>query len=150
MEGRLPVSTAGFDTNAYLGLVTALPLRPIRNRRELDRAIKMLDALLDRPKLSRAEQDYLEVLTDLIEKYEDATDPIEPLPDAEMLQFLMEARGITQAELAAATGVVNTTLSAVLHGRRRLNRDHIERLSQYFGLSPAVFLGELKSVVRPT
>jgi HTH-type transcriptional regulator / antitoxin HigA len=133
------MSTTGFDRTTYLGLVATLPLRPIRNERELDRAIKMLDALLDRPKPTRAEQDYLEVLTGLVEKYEAAADPIEPLSDADMLRFLMEARGLTQMELAAATGIVNTTLSAVLHGKRRLSRDHVARVTEFFGLSSAAF-----------
>lgn len=128
-----------FDQPAYLRLVATLPLRPIRNERELNRAINMVDRLLDRPKLTRAEQDYLEVLTDLIEKYEADNDPIEPVPDAEMLRFLMESRGMTQKELASATEIVNTTLSAVLHGKRRLSRDHIGRVAAFFGLSPAAF-----------
>jgi len=133
------VSMTGFDHDTYIELVTALPLRPIRNGRELNRAIKMLDSLLDRAKLTRAEQDYLDVLTDLVEKYENATDPVEPVPDADMLRFLMESRGMTQWELAAATGIVNTTLSAVLHRKRQLNRDQIGRLAGYFGLTPAAF-----------
>ncbi|HEX5444504.1 MAG TPA: helix-turn-helix domain-containing protein [Pirellulales bacterium] len=133
------MSTASFDASLYLDLVAVLPLRPIRSERELDRAVKMLDALLDRPKLSRTEQDYLEVLSDLVEKYEAATDPIEPLSDADMLRSLMEARGMTQLELAAATGIVNTTLSAVLHGKRRLSREHVGRVTEFFGLSPAAF-----------
>jgi HTH-type transcriptional regulator/antitoxin HigA len=133
------MSTTGVDHNAYLRLVATLPLRPLRSERELDRAIKMLDALLDRPKLTRAEQDYLEVLTDLVEKYETAADPVEAVSDADMLRFLMESRGMTQLELAAATGVVNTTLSAVLHGKRRLSREHVGRVTQFFGLSPAAF-----------
>ena len=133
------MSTTGFDQSTYLGLVTTLPLRPIRNDRELNRAIKMLDSLLDRAKLTRAEQDYLEVLTDLVEKYEDATDPIAPVPDGDMVRFLLESRGMSQVELAAATGIVNSTLSAVLHGKRRLNRDQIGRLAEYFHLEPTVF-----------
>lgn len=133
------MSTTGFDRSAYLGLVTTLPLRPIRGERELDRAIKMLDTLLDRPRLTKAEQDYLEVLTDLIEKYEASADPIEPLPDADMLRFLLDSRGMTQLELAAATGIVNTTLSAVLHGKRRLSRQNVARVTRFFGLSPAAF-----------
>lgn len=133
------MSATAFDHNTYLGLVTTLPLRPIRGERELDRAIKMLDALLDRPKLTRAEQDYLEVLTDLVEKYEDAADPAQPVSDGDMLRFLMESRSVTQLELAAATGIVNTTLSAVLHGKRLLNRDHIGRVAEFFGLSPTAF-----------
>ena len=133
------MSTAAFDSETYLGLVASLPLRPIRNERELDRAIKRLDELLGRRKLNKSEQDYLDVLTDLVEKYEAAAHPMKPVSDADMLRFLMESRGVTQQELAAATGIVNTTLSAVVHGKRRLTRAHVGRLAEFFGLSPAAF-----------
>jgi HTH-type transcriptional regulator/antitoxin HigA len=133
------MSTAAFDSETYLALVASLPLRPIRNERELDRAIQRLDELLARRKLSKSEQDYLEVLTDLVQKYEASTQPMKPVSDADMLSFLMESRGITQNELAAATGIVNTTLSAVVHGKRRLTREHVGRLAEFFGLTPAAF-----------
>ena len=133
------MSTTGFDQNAYLGLVTTLPLRPIRSERELDRAAKMIDSLLDKPKLTKAERDYLEVLTDLVEKYEAEAYPAEPASDAEMLAHLLDARGMSQTELAAKVGIAGSTLSEVLHGKRQLRREHISRLSAFFGVSPAVF-----------
>jgi hypothetical protein len=39
-------------------LVRRFPLRPIRNEKELDRAIAIIDALLDRERLTVAEEDY--------------------------------------------------------------------------------------------
>ncbi|HUY34863.1 MAG TPA: helix-turn-helix transcriptional regulator [Pirellulales bacterium] len=64
---------------------------------------------------------------------------MKPVPDGDMLQFLMESRSLTQQELAAATGIVNTTLSAVVHGKRRLTREHVGRLAEFFGLTPGAF-----------
>lgn len=132
-------TSAGFDERAYLGLVATLPLRPIRSERELDRAMKMVDSLVDRPKLTKTEQDYLDVLTDLVEKYESEAYPPEPATDAEMLAHLLEAKGIKQTELAAAVGISGSTISDVLHGKRKLRREHIGRLASFFGVSPAVF-----------
>src|SRR5581483_3709573 len=133
------MSTTGFDERAYLGLVATLPLRPIRSERQLDRAMKMVDSLLERPKLSTAEQDYLDVLTDLIEKYETEAYPAEPASDVEMLAHLLDARGTTQTQLAAAVGMAGSTISDVLRGKRNLRREHIGRLAAFFGVSPAVF-----------
>jgi len=116
----MPVSSTGFDQNAYLGLVAMLPLRPIRNERDLDRATKMIDSLLDRPKLTKAERDYLDVLTELVEKYESQAYPAEPASDAEMLAHLLDARGMSQTELAAGVGIAGSTISEVLHGKRKL------------------------------
>lgn len=133
------MSSTGFDQNAYLGLVATLPLRPIRSVRDLDRAAKMIDSLLDRPKLTKAERDYLDVLTDLVEKYESQVYPAEPASDAEMLAHLLDARGISQTELAAGVGIAGSTISEVLHGKRKLRREHVGRLAAFFGVSPAVF-----------
>jgi HTH-type transcriptional regulator / antitoxin HigA len=53
----------------YLQLVCQFPLRPLRSEAELDKAIAMVDSLVDRPRLSRGEQDYLDVLADIVERY---------------------------------------------------------------------------------
>jgi antitoxin component HigA of HigAB toxin-antitoxin module len=59
-------------SEAYLALVRACPLRPIRDEEGLDRAIAMADALSDRDGvLTEEEHDYLMVLCHLIEAYED-------------------------------------------------------------------------------
>ena len=66
----------------YLELILEFPLRPIRSDAELDRAVKMIDSLVDKDKLSAGEQDYLDVLSDLVEKYEAEEHPMAPLSDA--------------------------------------------------------------------
>ncbi len=123
----------------YLELVRQVPLRPIRSEAELDRAIAQIDALLDQDERSDGENDYLDVLSDLVEKYEDEHDPAPPVSGAEMLRFLMEGRRTTQAKVATETGIAESTISEILAGKRELNRKHIEALSRHFQLSPAVF-----------
>ena len=59
--------------DGYLELVRAFPLRPIRIDKELDRAIAVIDALLDRGRLTAAEGDYLDVLGDLVTSIAPAT-----------------------------------------------------------------------------
>ena len=126
----------------YLELISEFPLRPIRSDAELDRAVKMIDSLVDKDKLSAGEQDYLDVLSDLVEKYEAEEHPMAPLSDAAMLRHLIEAKGVTQTEVAEKTGIDQTTLSLVLAGKRNLSRSHIARLSQYFGVEPGAFAFE--------
>src|SRR5579872_2385309 len=55
----------------YLTLIREFPLRPIRSEADLDGAIAMIDALTDRGELRPDEQDYLDVLSKLVEEYED-------------------------------------------------------------------------------
>jgi transcriptional regulator with XRE-family HTH domain len=57
-----------------------------------------------------------------------------------MLRHLIEAKGATQAEAARATGIAESTISAVLAGNRRLNREHIEKLARYFHVGGQAFL----------
>lgn len=124
----------------YLDLVRRFPLRPIRSEDELARAIAVVDSLVDRDELDQDEQDYLDVLGDIVEKYEAEHDPMPPVSDAEMLRHLIDARGTTQARVAEETGIAESTISAILAGKRGLNRRHIEILARYFKVKPGVFI----------
>jgi HTH-type transcriptional regulator / antitoxin HigA len=123
----------------YFALVLQLPLRPIRSEKELGAAVKMVDLLLDRKKLAPEEEDYLEVLGDLIEQYESEAHPMAPVSDVEMLRHLIEAKGVSQTEVSKATRIADSTISEVLKGKRSLNRSHIGKLARYFNVSPDVF-----------
>jgi HTH-type transcriptional regulator/antitoxin HigA len=129
----------GKKKDLYLELVLRFPLRPIRSDKELTAAIKVVDSLLDRKDIAPEEGDYLEVLGDLIESYESEAHPIAPVSDVAMLRHLIEAKGVSQTEVAKATGIADSTISDVLKGKRSLSRKHIGKLSRYFSVSPNVF-----------
>jgi HTH-type transcriptional regulator / antitoxin HigA len=124
----------------YIDLVRQVPLRPIRSEAELDRAIAMIDTLLDQDKRTGDEEDYLDVLSDLVEKYEDEHDPMPPISGAEMLRFLIESQATRQTEVATETGIAESTMSEILAGKREMNRKHIEALARHFHVNPTVFM----------
>jgi len=65
----------------------------------------------------------------------------EQQPDADpidVLRFLLDQNGLSQRDIATELGS-ESTVSLVLSGKRRLNRDHIARLSERFHVSPSVF-----------
>ena len=126
----------------YLDLIHEFPLRPLRSEADLDRAIAMIDALSDRAELTPPERDYLLVLADLIERYEDEHHPMPPVSGVAMLRHLLEAQGVTQAKVAAETGLAESALSEILAGKRRLNVRYIEALARYFHVNPGVFISE--------
>jgi HTH-type transcriptional regulator / antitoxin HigA len=138
-KGAVAAGAFGDGWGKYLALVEHLPLRRISTEEELDRAIEVVNTLLDRDSLDPWEDAYLDVLSDLVERYETTEHPMEPVSDADMLQHLIEARGVTQAEAAAATRIAESTISAVVRGKRKLARQHLESLASYFHVSPAVF-----------
>jgi HTH-type transcriptional regulator / antitoxin HigA len=122
-------------------LIKRLPLRPIRTDAELDMAAVVIDELTDRDDLSPAESDYLDVLGDLVEKFENEHVELPHVSDGAMLGSLMEEKGVSQADVVRGTGISKTVLSLVRSGKRDLTRDHIKALSKYFDVDPAVFLG---------
>jgi HTH-type transcriptional regulator/antitoxin HigA len=125
---------------AYLTLIGRFPLRPIRTDSVLNAACTVIDELTDRDDLSPAESDYLDVLGDLVEKYEDEHVEMPHVSDGAMLRCLMEDQGVQQVDIVRGTGISKTVLSLVLSGKRNLTREHIEALSRYFRVTPAVFL----------
>ncbi len=141
VAARKRVATGENDNHQYLKLVQSFPLRHLRSDRELDEAIKVINALIIRSSLSSGEQDYLDVLTDIVERYETENVPMSPVSDAEMLRHLIEARGITQAKLSAYVQIPMSTISEVLHGKKKLTRRHVGILAAYFGVDAGAFLG---------
>jgi len=125
--------------DSYLTLIQTFPLRPIRSEKELDDAIKLVNSLATRPDLDSGEDDYLDVLSDLVEKYETANHPMEPLPDGVLLRHLIGARGVKQTAVAKATGIKDSAISEVLAGKRQLSRANVEKIAHYFHVSPAAF-----------
>ena len=126
------------DRDHYFELIKQFPLRPLRSETDLTAAISVIDSLIVRDR-DDGEQDYLDVLTDIVEKYESDTVPMSPVSDAEMLRHLLGARGITQAKLAEDIGIADSTIREILRGKRKLNRKHLGQVSRYFNVAPAVF-----------
>ncbi len=103
-----------------------------------ERYISVLLELEKRNRLSAKEREFAELLTVLIEAYEDKHYPIRAAGPVEVLEELMEANNLKQKDLAPLLGS-ESVVSEVLRGKRELNKHHIERLSKRFGVSPAVF-----------
>ena len=124
----------------YLEWIREFPLRPIRSDKELQRALAVIDRLLDKKRLVQGERDYLDVLSSLVRRYEEEQHPIPAVSDADVLRHLIEAKNVTQAQVARSTGIAESTISTVLAGNRRLNRNHIEKLARYFHVGAGAFL----------
>src|SRR5713101_2123788 len=88
---------------AYLALIEAFPLRPLRSERDYDAAVTVLDTLAVRSEgsLGPGEQDYLDTLTMLVEAYDQEHYEIEtehgdPLT---LLKYMMKESRMTQEDL---------------------------------------------------
>jgi HTH-type transcriptional regulator / antitoxin HigA len=112
--------------------------RVITSDAQNERYIAALLELEKKDRLSTKEKDFAELLTVLIEAYEEERYPIRAANPLEVLVALMEANDLKQKDLAPLLGS-ESVVSEVLRGKRELNKHHIERLSRRFRVSPAVF-----------
>jgi HTH-type transcriptional regulator/antitoxin HigA len=124
---------------AYRQLLQEYVPRPIRSERAYQRTLRAVEELMRRAQLSQAESELLDVLVALVEQYESIQHPTPSNPPDRMLAHLIESKGVSRAEVAAATGISRTTISAVLAGRRGVSRQNISKLAEFFGVSPSVF-----------
>ena len=88
--------------------------------------------------LTAAERNFAELLTLLIEAYEEKQHPIRAAPPTEVLAELMAANNLRQKDLAPLLGS-ESVVSEVLSGKRELNKRHIVELSRLFKVSSEVF-----------
>jgi len=112
--------------------------RVITSDAQNERYIAALLELERRGHLTPAEKNLSEVLTLLIEAYEEERYPVRSASPVEILKELMDANNLRQKDLAPMLGS-ESVVSEVLSGKRELNKHHIEKLSKRFGVSPAVF-----------
>ncbi|HWG19195.1 MAG TPA: helix-turn-helix domain-containing protein [Terracidiphilus sp.] len=114
--------------------------RIIRNDEELSEYTRTLFKLTGKADPTPDEEEAIELLTLLIERYETERYTSPDAGPVDVLRFLLESNGLTQREIASDLGS-ESTVSLVLAGKRRLNLNHIARLSRRFHVSPAVFFG---------
>ena len=136
--------TAANLPKTYEGLVRLHMPRPIHDEVEYDNTCEILDVLAvlsTNVKLNQDQEDYLTLLTDLVETY----DKEHGLPDHEvsplaMLKHLMEEHALTGDDLAGILGTDRSLAYRILKGERNLTTAHIKKLSTHFACSPALFI----------
>lgn len=124
---------------AYQSLLLEFTPRPIRSEREYRRALSFVENHME-PHPPKAAGELLELLSTLIADYEAKRFTFAEVPPGEMLAHLIEARGITKAEVARATGIPRATITSAIAGQRGISKANAVALGAYFHVSPAVFL----------
>lgn len=129
--------------DSYLRLIMECPLVSIKTDDQLQTAQAIVDRLITQGLLDRGEELYLDALSDLIAAYEDVHFPIAPASDADMLRHLLDAKGITQAELHRQTGLPKSTISEVLSGKKTFSKSMIRVLAEFFQVDASVLIANL-------
>jgi len=130
------IANVGFEYAALLA--RALPA-VIHSEKQNGRLISILQSL-DRKgeSLTAAERRLAELLTVLIEDFEEQAYALTPAHAVEVLRELMQANGLKQKDLLDVFGTPSI-VSEVLREKRSLTVKHIRKLSRRFHVSPEIF-----------
>jgi HTH-type transcriptional regulator/antitoxin HigA len=106
----------------------------LRNNREYDAAVAELDDLLDQdPREGTEEFDRLELLTVLIEAYDEEHHDLPDASPQEVVEFLLEQRGMTRADLTQVLGG-RSRVSEFFSGKRELSLNQARALRELLGI----------------
>ena len=105
-----------------------MTVKPIKTEKDYQQALARLEVIFNSKK-DTPEGDELEILTILIEKYENEHFPIDFPDPIEAIKFKMEQLGYNQAELAEIIGL-KSRASEILNKKRKLSLDMIRQLHE--------------------
>jgi HTH-type transcriptional regulator/antitoxin HigA len=124
---------------AYTALLAKIPPRVVRTVEQNEEYIAALYELEQRHKRrTKAEAELADLLTLLIEDFEERNYQLPKASPLQVVAFLMEQHGLRQKDLVDVFGTPSI-VSEVLNGRRELNKQQIRRLSERFHVSPELF-----------
>jgi HTH-type transcriptional regulator/antitoxin HigA len=115
-----------------------MEIRPIRTKADHRSALKEIERLMD-ARRGTPEGDRLEVLTLLVERYEEQEEPVEAPNPVDALLYHMESRGLSRRDLEEFIGS-RARVAEVLNRRRPLTIDMIRRLNKGLGMSADVLI----------
>ena len=135
------MSTTTIDLNekTYRQLLARTLPHVIHTDQECERLTNELERLDERERLSPEEGELAELLTVLIDEYEERRYPIRKASPQETLRHLMEARKLTQKDLWKVFGSKGIT-SEVFHGKRSISKAHARKLAEFFHVNVELFI----------
>ncbi|MGA9156516.1 MAG: helix-turn-helix domain-containing protein [Candidatus Sulfotelmatobacter sp.] len=113
--------------------------RVIHNDDELEAYTKALFQLTALENPSSVEMEAVELLTLLVERYEQEHYPIPAADPVSVVRFLIEQQNLTQRDLIPQFGS-ESAVSMFLNGQRNLTLEQVRKLSTRFELPTDVFI----------
>lgn len=134
------MARSGHLPKTYAELVACHVPRPINDKVSYENTVAIVDALAGHA-LNHDQEDYLELLGELIESYEEKNMPSLPkLSGAKMLQYLLGENDMTGDDLAKVLKVDRSVAYKMLKGTRNLTTEHIRRLCERFSVRADLFI----------
>jgi HTH-type transcriptional regulator/antitoxin HigA len=132
-------ATTAIRESVYAKLLTKTLPRPIRTAAEHSRLTALLLELDQRENPSPEESALAEVLTLLIENYEERRYPLPEVSPRESLKALMDARGMKHKDIWPVLGNKGTA-TEILAGRRSISKAQAKRLAGFFRVPVDLFI----------
>ena len=115
-----------------------MTLRPLKTEADYQEALAEIDTLFD-AEANTPEGDRLDILTLLVEAYEERHYPIPPPDPIAALEYYMDSRGLNRRDLEPYLGS-RARVAEVLNRKRGLSIDMIRRLHQGLGISADILI----------
>lgn len=136
-------------TKSFLGFAAqASNILHIKSEQDHEDALTTMEHLFEQAEDTPDDplNDLIDILARAIEKYESKKNDIICFDkeakninqDISMLRVLMDQHDLTVADLQDEIGS-KSLISMILSGKRNLTKEHIQRLSQRFNISPSLF-----------
>ena len=113
-------------------------IKPIRTEKDYEKALKRLEKIFDSSPKSK-EGDEAEILSLLIENYENQYFPIAAPDPIEAIKIRMEEMNMKQKDLVGVIGG-KSRVSEVLNKKKRLTVDMIRKLEEMLHLSASILV----------
>lgn len=121
----------------------------IRTEADYEAALQRIDSLMDSdPAPTSGEGEELELLSLLVERYEDEKYPMDLPTPVEAIRFRMEQQGLKNKDLIPFIGSPSK-VSEVLSGQRSLSLTMIRNLAQGLGIPAEVLIGKAGAELDP-
>ena len=117
-----------------------MKIAPIRNENDYQNALNRLEKIFDAKK-GTEKGDELEILSILIDRYENENFPIGMPDPIEAIKFRMEQMGMKQKDLAKVVGF-KSRVSEILSKKRKLSLDMIRKLNTTLHIPTEVLVQE--------
>src|SRR5262249_11332718 len=131
---------ARFDRRKYGRLLAQTAPVVIRNETECRRVEGETSKLLQKgDKLTPEEERLLDLLSALVERYENETEDFPASPPPRVLRFLMEQNDLRQVDLVKIFGSSGRVSEAV-NGNRGISKAQAKALGEFFKVSPELFV----------
>jgi len=115
-----------------------MEIKPIRSEADYEEALAEIERLWGAQK-GTADGDRLDVLTTLVEAYENKHFPMEPPDPIEAIRFRLEQQGLDHRALVGVIGG-RSRVYEVMHRKRALSLEMIRRLNKSLGIPAEVLI----------